>query len=95
MAGLVFTIWALFVTNDDAPVDYPFAISEYQGYARFGWITYAEADEDIAAARNEYLNWAWSEARQPLAYSTVTVPFIALFIARAVYQRALRQNRRT
>ena len=94
-AGLVFAIWALLATNDDTPVDYPHAVVDNQGSVRLGWLTQEEANQRIAAARDEYLNWAWGEARQPLAYSTVALPFIALFTARAGYRRALRQNRRT
>lgn len=81
-AGLGLLLWGLYGMVCCSPVDYPEAVSESQGYARFGWITQAEADRRIAEARQEYISWAWEQAKRPLAASALAVPLLTLLILR-------------
>lgn len=81
-AGLGFALWALLATECCGPVDYPYAVSQSQGYVRFGWMTQEEADRRIALAREQYISWAWNEAKEPLALSAIAVPLLTLLILR-------------
>jgi len=77
-----FGVWSVYTQDCCSPVDVPYAVSEYQGYVRFGWLTQEEADRRIAEARQQYLAWAWGEVQWPLALSAVAVPVFTSLILR-------------
>src|SRR5436309_1841610 len=79
---LVFACWALWAmaTECCSPVDYAYAVSYYQGAIRMGWVTQDEADRRLAAEREAYLAWAWSQAQAPILLSAMGVPFLTFLV---------------